>query len=224
MLSARENSSGQSWLDGALARFEADNDASVARTNSLLEHIVPDPALHARLINTLSMLEHMGSHKIMATQHSAGIDRPTLKHVAEEAQHAWFMKHQAEKCAGREMTYVPEDLLAPASARMYFRRLEALIVRSLGRRRSADAPYLYMSMIVEFRALWFYRLYEKCLKRAGHAMSLKRLIGEERHHLTDMANRLERSGELSDARGDRFLEDERKLFVRFLGALQREAT
>ena len=223
MLSARENSSGRSWLDGALARFETDNDATVARTNSLLERIVPDPALHARLINTLSMLEHMGSHKIMATQHSAGIDRPTLKHVAEEAQHAWFMKHQAEKCAGREMWYVPGDLLAPASARMYFQRLEARIVRSLGSRRNAEAAYLFMSMIVEFRALWFYRLYEKCLKRAGHAMSLKRLIGEERHHLTDMANRLEAAGALSDARGNRFLDDERKLFVRFLAALQRAA-
>ncbi len=224
MLPARENSSGRSgrsWLDGALARFEADNDASVAPTNSLLEHIVPDPALHARLINTLSMLEHMGSHKIMATQHSAGIDRPTLKHVAEEAQHAWFMKHQAEKCAGREMKYAPGDLLAPASARMYFPRLEALIVRSLGSRRDTDAPYLYMSMVVEFRALWFYRLYEKCLKRAGHAMSLKRLIGEERHHLTDMANRLERSGDLSDAHAYRFLDGERQLYLGLLRALQR---
>ncbi len=221
MLPARENSSGRSWLDGALARFEADNNSSVAPTNSLLEHIVPDPALHARLINTLSMLEHMGSHKIMATQHSAEIDQPTLKHMAEEAQHAWFMKHQAEKCSGREMTYVAEDLLAPASARMYFQRLEALIVRLLGRRNSVEAAYLYMSMIVEFRALWFYQLYESCLKRAGHAMSLKRVIGEERHHLRDMAQRLELSGDLDDEHAHRFLDAERRLFQRFLGALQR---
>ena len=130
MLTAGDNNSGRSWLDGALARFETDNDASVRRTRSLLARIMPDPALHARLINTLSMLEHMGSHKIMATQHSAEIDQSTLKHVAEEAQHAWFMKHQAEKCSGREMTYVADDLLAPASARMYFGRLEALIAVS----------------------------------------------------------------------------------------------
>ena len=221
MLTARDNRSGRSWLDGALARFEADNDVSVRRTRSLLARIMPDPALHARLINTLSMLEHMGSHKIMATQHSADIDQSTLKHMAEEAQHAWFMKHQAEKCSGREMTYVAEDLLAPASARMYFRRLEALIVRLLGSQDSVEAAYLYMSMIVEFRALWFYRLYESCLKRAGHAMSLKRVIGEERHHLREMAQRLELAGDLDDARAHRFLDEERRLFKRFLGALQR---
>lgn len=223
MLTARENRLGRSWLDSALARFEADNDASVPGTRSLLERIVPDAALHARLINTLSMLEHMGSHKIMATQHSAGIDGPTLKHVAEEAQHAWFMKHQAEKCAGREMKYVPEDLLAPASARMYFQKLEALIVRSLRSQCSAGAAYLYMSMIVEFRALWFYGLYERCLKRAGHAMSLKRLIGEERHHLTDMANRLELECDLDSARTQRFLDGEQRLYLGLLGALQRAA-
>lgn len=223
MLTARDNRSGRSWLDGALARFEADNEASVPPTRTLLTRIVPDSALHARLINTLSMLEHMGSHKIMATQHSADIDQPTLKHMAEEAQHAWFMKHQAEKCSGREMTYVAEDLLAPASARMYFQRLEALIVRLLGSRDSVEAAYLYMSMIVEFRALWFYRLYERRLKRAGHAMSLKRVIGEERHHLREMAQRLELSGNLDDARAHRFLEEERRLYRGFLGALGRAA-
>jgi hypothetical protein len=35
-------------------------------------------------MNTLSLLEHMGSHKIMATQNGLGIDLRTLKHLAEE--------------------------------------------------------------------------------------------------------------------------------------------
>ena len=83
------------------------------------------------MINTLSLLEHMGSHKIMATQHSSSIDQATLKHVAEEAHHAYFMKRQAEKTAERPLEYVADDLLAPASARMYFQRLESATVRTL---------------------------------------------------------------------------------------------
>ena len=224
MLTADDKGLRQSWLDAELARFAAGNDASIPDTRALLERIVPDPALHARLINTLSMLEHMGSRKIMATRRSAAIDRATLKHVAEEAHHAYFMKRQAEKCAGREMSYAREDLLAPASARMYFQRLEAFIVRLLGKRRGSQAAYLYMSMIVEFRALWFYGLYERCLKRAGYAMSLKRLIGEERNHLNDMAQRLELAGDLDAAHAQRFLEEERRLYGGLLGALQRAAT
>lgn len=213
-----------SWLDEAQARFEQANDALVLPTRSLLNRMVPESPLHARLINTLSMLEHIGSHKIMATQHGTDIDQATLKHVAEEAHHAFFMKRQAEKVAGRPLEYVPRDLLAPAAARMYFQRLEAAMLRVLARQRSSLAAYLYMSMIVEFRALWFYRLYQQTLKRAGHTMSLKRILGEEQSHLADIAYRLEMAGELSDARVTAFLACERKLYERLLGALQRTGT
>ena len=211
----------ESWLDIALHRFERDNDRLVLATRSLLARVVPDASLHARLANTLSMLEHIGSHKIMATQHSVSIDQATLKHVAEEAHHAHFMKRQAEKTAGHPLEYIDGDLLAPASARMYFQRLEAAMGRTLARQRSTRATYLYMSMVVEFRALWFYRLYEQTLKHAGHALSLKRILGEERNHLEDVAHRLEMAGELSDMRADEFLGAERKLYERLLGAMQR---
>jgi hypothetical protein len=224
MLEVDENKLNNSWLDDAQARFENDNEALVLQTRSLLNRIVPDAPLHARLINTLSMLEHIGSHKIMATQHSPGIDQATLKHVAEEAHHAFFMKRQAEKTAGRPMEYTVEDLLAPASARMYFQRLESATARLLERQRSARATYLYMSMIVEFRALWFYRLYQHSLKRSSHPMSLKRVLGEEQNHLMEMAHRLEMAGELSDARADAFLDREKTLYQRLLHAIQRAVT
>lgn len=219
VLEVDEDKLNRSWLDDALARFEAGNGDLVMRTRALLNGIVADAELHARLVNTLSMLEHMGSHKIMATQHSPSIDRATLRHVAEEAGHAHFMKRQAEKSAGRPLEYRPRDLLAPAAARMYFRRLEAALVARLERERSARAAYLYMSMIVEFRALWFYGLMEQTLKRCGHPMSLKRVLGEEKHHLADMAERLEHAGELSDARAGAFLSLERRLYARMLAAL-----
>jgi hypothetical protein len=173
------------------------------------------------MINTLSLLEHMGSHKIMATQHSAAIDQPTLKHVAEEAHHAYFMKRQAEKTAERALEYVADDLLAPASARMYFQRLESATVRVLGEKRSARAAYLYMSMIVEFRALWFYGLYQQALTRAQHTLSLKRVLGEEQAHLGDMAERLEAGNELDDAHAAQMLAAERRLYARLLGAIER---
>jgi hypothetical protein len=210
-----------SWLDGALARFAADNADLVERTRSMLDAIVAEPARHARMLNTLSLLEHMGSHKILLTQHSAAIDQATLKHVAEEAHHAFFMKRQAEKTAERALEYVAGDLLAPASARMYFQRLESATVRALGRERSARAAYLYMSMIVEFRALWFYGLYQQALHRARHALSLKRVLGEEQAHLGDMAERLEAGNELDDAHAAEALAAERKLYSRLLGALER---
>ena len=219
MLPNAEVMSAQTWLDDALGRFRSNNEVLVQRTSSLLGRVVPLPERHGRMINTLSLLEHLGSHKIMATQHSSAIDQATLKHVAEEAHHAYFMKRQAEKTANRPLEYVPDDLLAPAAARMYFQRLEAAMVRTLGRHDSR-AAYLYMSLIVEFRALWFYGLYQQVLQHAGHALSLKRVLGEEQAHLGDMAERLETSDELDDARTAEFLGHERALFERLLGALE----
>lgn len=214
----------QSWLDNALAAFERDNEHLVLGTRSLLARVIERDGLHARLVNTLSLLEHMGSHKIMATQHSPAIDQPTLKHLSEETQHAWFMKRQAEKIARRPMEYSEEDLLSGPAARGYFQRLEAAMVRTLARQGSARAAYLYMSMIVEFRALWFYGLHQQTLRRAGHALSLKRVLAEEQNHLADVANRLERGGELSDARAGEFMQRERALYERLLGKMQREVS
>lgn len=221
MLRRDDSELARSWLDGALERFAASNDDLVLRTRSLLARVASDSARQARLLNTLSLLEHIGSHKIMATQHAADIDQPTLKHLAEEAGHAYFMKRQAEKTADRPLEYVAADLLAPAAARMYFQRLESAMVRTLVRQGSSRAVYLYMSMIVEFRALWFYGLYQHALERAGRPLSLKRVLGEERAHLADIANRLDMAGELSDARTDAFLACERSLYERLLGALSR---
>ena len=221
MLPQHDTAPAGAWLASALARFAADNGNLVPTTRSLLVRTVAAPAQHGRLINTLSLLEHMGSHKIMATQHRADIDQATLRHVAEEAHHAYFMKRQAEKTADRPLEYVAADLLAPAAARMYFQRLEAATVRTLGRECGPRAAYLYMSMIVEFRALWFYRLYQEALQRARHVLSLKRVIGEEENHLDEMATRLDAAGERSDARVTALLAREQALYSRLLAALDR---
>lgn len=221
MLPQHDTAPAGAWLANALARFAADNDDLVRTTDTLLERAIASPAQHGRLINTLSLLEHMGSHKIMATQHRADIDQATLRHVAEEAHHAYFMKRQAEKTADRPLEYVAADLLAPAAARMYFQRLEAATVRTLGRERGPRAAYLYMSMIVEFRALWFYGMYQEALQRARHVLSLKRVIGEEQNHLDEMATRLDAAGERSDSHVTRLLARERTLYSRLLAALDR---
>jgi len=66
-------------------------------------------------------------------------------------------------------------------------------------------------------------LYEHALKRAQHAMSLKRALGEEQAHLADMAERLQAGNELDDARAAAVLAVERKLYSHLLAALERGA-
>jgi len=212
-----------SIVDRAQSHFDAVNAGLGRKTRDLLDRIAGDATLQPRLLNTLSMLEHMGSQRIMATQHGTAVGQATLRHLAEECQHAYFMKRQAEKAAGRALEYTTGDLLAPGAARRYFRRLETSLLRLLDLEGSGGGCYLYMSLIVEFRAVWFYSLLQQALARSGRSLSLKRLLGEEQNHLTDMAERLDHAGEWSIARVESFVRLEHGLYERLLGALQSSA-
>lgn len=203
--------------------FEAANQPFAARLESCLDIITDDSETHARFLNTLSMMEHMGSRRIMITQSNADLGQDTLKHMAEEARHAFFFKRQADKFAGRSMDYTAEDTIAPAFARMYFKRLESFIAQDLA---NAENPYLvtylYMSMIIEFRAVWSFVVYQTCLDRAGLKLSLKSLLAEEQGHLEDMENTLAATGIGTSERINKYLAKERELFIKLLTALERD--
>ena len=59
--------------------------------------IVMHPTLHARLLNTLSMMENAGAKKIKNCEHPVLVNEIILKHSAEEARHAYYLKKQIQK-------------------------------------------------------------------------------------------------------------------------------
>jgi len=207
-----------SHIETLVAEFDRANAHLVARTETMLADFIADRPTHARFMNTLSLLEHMGSHKIMATQHGLGIDQPTLKHLAEETRHAFFFKRHANREAGRTLEYSAADMIAPLAARRYFQRLEAGMVRTFPVNVHPRAIYLTMSMVIEFRAVWGYQLYQAALAQAGSLVSLKSLLAEEAGHLTDMAERLRGLDELNIERLRRFCAAETALYGRLLAA------
>ncbi len=180
------------WTLSGIEQTSADLVEPVRRH---LATLCQRPEEHARFLNTLSLLEHIGSRKILTSQSRGPLDCETLKHLAEEARHAFFFKRTAEKVAKRTLDYSDTDAVTPASARMYFGRLDAAVNNALGIDVSAEIPYLYVSMIVELRAIWTYRLYHEVLKESGLNISLKGLLAEEELHLPQMADRLSRLGE-----------------------------
>ena len=201
--------------------FEAANAAFASRLDALIAGVTRVQDRHARFLNTLSMLEHMGSRRIMLTRGADNLDQTTLKHMADESRHAFFFKRQADRFAGRSLGYVDADMIAPAFARMYFRRLEARIAAEA--RNDADpsrVTYLYMSLIVEVRAIWAFAVYQAALDRAEIKLSLKSLLAEEQGHFAAMEQGLERAGAASPERIGRFLALERALFARLLSGLE----
>src|SRR5438105_12895350 len=102
-----------------------------------LREICGDSHTHALFLNMLSLLEHIGSRKIMLARARTS-EGEVLKHLAEEARHAFFFKRAAEKLAGRALGYGPVDTLAGAAARLYMNRLDARVSHCV----ESSLPYL----------------------------------------------------------------------------------
>src|SRR6185436_2114315 len=129
-----------------LLNVERDSEDLAAAVKQRLGWFCGHPSAHARFLNTLSLMEHIGSRKIMMSQTSQGPGGDTLRHLAEETRHAYFFKRAAEKFARRQLGYGPGETIAGAAARGYMERLDAGIARSLDSTRAGALPYLYMSL------------------------------------------------------------------------------
>lgn len=164
--------------------LEANADME-APVRAYLDRLIPDRQAHAKFLNMLSMLEHMGSRKIMVSQmhRQDTLSEDTLKHLAEEARHAYFFKRQAERAAGHSLDgWNESNTTSRVPALMYFGRMDAGISKEVG----DEAAYGWVSLIIELRACWLYRIYQDALQASDYQLSLKSLIAEEDGHLEEM--------------------------------------
>ena len=188
---------------------------------AFLNATVSDDPKHVRFLNMLSMLEHMGSRKIMLSQMKGVLTQDILKHLAEEARHAFFFKREAEKLSGSSIDGYPnEETLCAAEARFYFERLDAGLTAHMRSKDQREARYIWVSFVVELRAIWVYRFYQEILTETEHPLSLKGVIAEEDRHLIDMASRLDEIGFNAAELLPAACELEMGLFEKLLGSLQ----
>jgi len=153
------------------------------RVHAYLDRVIADKPAHARFMNMLSMLEHMGSRKIMLSQMNRTLTEDSLKHLAEEARHAYYFKRQAERAHGGPMDgYENGNMTCRIPALMYFGRMDAGISKRVG----DDEAYGWVSLIIELRACWLYHIYQTALDASDYQMSLKSLLAEEDLHLAEM--------------------------------------
>ncbi|HEY4265388.1 MAG TPA: hypothetical protein VGM72_08725 [Micropepsaceae bacterium] len=194
------------------SNFEENNRRLVAPVRTRLAAICAAAPLHARFLNMLSLLEHIGSRKIMTSPAMQAPDLDALKHLAEEARHAVFFKRAAERTAARAFDYSPANTLAEPSARLYMSRLDVEISRGVGAAAIPALPYLYMSLIVELRAVWLYRIYQAVLLEQKAGLTLKSILAEEELHLCAMSARLSQLDRNAASRIPHFCAFEEVLF------------
>lgn len=163
--------------------MKENNVSYVSRVRAFLTQIVEDKPRHALFLNMLAMLEHMGSRKIMLSQMNRTFTEDSLKHLAEEARHAYFFKRNAERVAGKALDgWSDENTMCRIPAAMYFGRMDAGISKNVG----DEAAYGWVSLIIELRACWLYAIYQDVLAKSSDHMSLKSLLAEEDMHLAEM--------------------------------------
>lgn len=164
---------------------------------SLLTQIVANDQAHARWLNSLSLMENTGARKISRYEHPVYTNITVLKHAAEEARHAYYLKKQISKL-GEDLCpdYSFDYLLAPLHSYQYLRQLDIEACRYLYRkglegRALQDAAYILVTYAIEVRADELYGIYQDVLTEAGSKVNVKSIILEEAGHLEEMTRMLE---------------------------------
>jgi hypothetical protein len=99
-------------------------------------------------------------------------------------------------------------------------RLDAGIARDFDGTPAGPLPYLYMSLIVELRAVWFYRLYQEALTAHQNTLSLRSVLAEEELHLSAMLADLTETDPGCESRVARFKALERQRFGVLWGSIE----
>jgi hypothetical protein len=200
---------------------------SVISFRNILTHIVSDRLVHARFLNTLSFMEHVGATKIAKTQSGQEANFTSLKHAAEEARHAFYLKKlslklQPDACPN----YNDAFLLAPIPSRQYLYRLDVAASRlaknaGYSGRGLHDLAYLLVTYAIEVRADELYPVYEEFLDdMPDERLSVQSIIAEETGHLAEMETALASYPSEVRAMMDEICRMENNLFVAWLQALE----
>jgi hypothetical protein len=197
--------------------------------NKLLSFIIADNVLHARWLNTLSLMENTGARKISASEDPLTVTYIILKHAAEEHRHAFYLKKQIEKTSyGLCPTYAAEYLLAPAFSKYYLNQLDIQVSRYLKKelgitgRELRFAAYLLVTYAIEVRADELYPVYQQALDDASSKVNVKSIILEEEGHLEEMISQLKRFSPQWELYAAKAVEFETRLFLDWVEALAKD--
>jgi len=195
--------------------------------NKLLSYIIADNELHAKWLNTLSLMENTGARKISASEDPLTVTYIILKHAAEEHRHAFYLKKQIEKTGEAYCpTYSAEYLLAPAHSRYYLNQLDVDVCKYLKKelglagKELRFAAYLLVTYAIEVRADELYPIYQDALENAGSRVNVKSIILEEEGHLEEMLNQLKQFSPDWELHASKAVDFESRLFSNWVGALE----
>jgi bacterioferritin (cytochrome b1) len=197
--------------------------------HNILPKIIANNELHARWLNTLSLMENTGARKISASEDPTTVTYIILKHAAEEHRHAFYLKKQIEKTGSNQCpTYADNSLVASNDSKYYLNKLDVEISRYLKKelhltgKELRFAAYLLVTYAIEVRADELYPIYQDALDAAKSKVNVKSIILEEEGHLEEMINQLQQFSPDWQLHADRAVAVETRLFNDWVVALGAE--
>ena len=197
----------------------------------LTDKIVPIDSLHGKWLNSLSMMENTGARKISRYEDPIHSDIIVLKHAAEEARHAYYLKKQIAKLPGIECPdYTYPYLLAPIQSHHYLNMLDVEACRYLKSKLQLEGralkhgAYLLVTYAIEVRADMLYGIYQEALTACGSRVNVKSIILEEEGHLAEMQRMLEGFHPEWKALASDMCAVEDKLFLNWITAVDKAIT
>lgn len=147
--------------------------------------------LHAKLLNTLSLLEYIGARKIIKSQVDRHITSELLGHIAEEIRHSQLLKALALKLSNQVFTtYQEEYLICGSAAKAYIQNIDHGVEKALPQ-KDEWANYLLTTLLIEERAAKAYPIYEAHLQKMGFVGKLRSIIRDEDQHLQSVTEQLQ---------------------------------
>jgi hypothetical protein len=195
---------------------------------SIIKKIVADDTLHAKWLNTLSLMENTGARKISAGEHPLNVTLIVLKHAAEEARHAFYLKKQIGKIRDNGFeNYQFSSLLAPIHSYQYLHALDMATSRYLKDKLNLTgdklryAAYLLVTYAIEVRADELYPVYQEVLDETDSRVNVKSIILEEAGHLEEMINQLKQFSPDWESHAQEIIAIEKDCFEKWLLALEK---
>ena len=178
----------------------------------VLSELVKHNELHAKFLNTISLMEYMGARKIVKSQLEKNVDSEVLAHMTEEIRHAQIFKKMALKLSDKKLkTYDDEYLLAGPAGRAYIQTVDQSISAVL-QGENSYLNYLLSTLLIEERANEVYPFYEKLLEPFGFGTYIRGILREEENHLEQIKDLLEKSPSFSSQKLDALRMIEKKAF------------
>lgn len=187
--------------------------------NQVLERMGARNLLHAQLLNTFSLLEYIGTRKIIKSQVDRDLTEEMLAHIAEEIRHAQVLKLLALKLSDRQLTsYNDDHLLCGAEGKAYIQTIDRAAEKALPQ-KDVWMNYLLTTLLIEERASAVYPIYNSFLSQLGFPNKLIGIIRDEDKHLVAVLNHFKNIEPDLDKKLVQLRELETVAFNQFMGAI-----